>query len=154
MPAQIEYPSVFRRYLAALIDASTIWLTIFFGFQLMTGFGVESTTPRICLFAVMLLGYEPILTRRLCTLGQGVMRFRVRTFDERGHITIPQAYGRYLLKATLGIISMLTIPAARERRAIHDFAANTIVVDWRSDYSKPLDAAIVGHPNNPMEIDG
>ena len=137
--SQTDYPSVFRRYIAALIDASVIWGTIVFGFQLMTRFGVESTTPRISLFLLMLLCYEPILTSRLCTLGQCAMLFRVRTFDDHERIGLARAYGRFLVKATLGIISLFTIPASRERRAIHDMTAGTIVINSPSERSTSPD---------------
>jgi len=37
------------------------------------------------------------------------------------------------VKYLLGIISMLTIPARADRRAIHDFATDTIVIEAAND---------------------
>ena len=45
------------------------------------------------------------------------------------HISLLQAYVRLLVKYCLGVISVLTIPARQDRRAIHDFATETVVIE-------------------------
>jgi uncharacterized RDD family membrane protein YckC len=81
------------------------------------------------LLLLVFLNYEPVLTRFLCTAGQAVMRFRVREIDSGNPPPIWRLYVRVIVKATLGLISFLTLPARADRRAIHDLAANTLVVE-------------------------
>jgi uncharacterized RDD family membrane protein YckC len=84
------------------------------------------------LFALVFLNYEPVLTRFLCTAGQAVMRFRVREMTSGSPPPIWRLYIRVVVKASLGLISFLTLPARADRRAIHDLAANTLVVEARA----------------------
>ena len=44
-------------------------------------------------------------------------------------INILQALIRYILKVGLGWISFLTIHSNKERRAIHDFAAGSVMIE-------------------------
>jgi hypothetical protein len=44
-------------------------------------------------------------------------------------VPIWRLHMRVVVKSVLGIISFLTLPARRDRRAIHDLAANTLVVE-------------------------
>jgi uncharacterized RDD family membrane protein YckC len=75
------------------------------------------------------IAYEPLATAFGCTLGQALMRFRVRTVEGLKRIGVTQAYGRFLVKYLLGIISFVTMPARSDRRAIHDLASETIVIE-------------------------
>ena len=78
----------------------------------------------------MLFLYEPIFTSRFCTLGQKIMGIRVREIFSLQKISIPKAYLRIVIKIFLGFISFFSIPFSSERRAIHDFVAGTIVVNY------------------------
>jgi uncharacterized RDD family membrane protein YckC len=69
------------------------------------------------------------MTVFLCTLGQAVMRFRVRKADDLSRVSLVQVYIRIVVKYLLGVISFLTMPARRDRRAIHDLAGGTIVIE-------------------------
>lgn len=121
----MQYPSVSKRYFAAVIDVFVI-LGIFY---------IASESPVASLakanifvvYAIVFL-YEPVFTSKLCTLGQFMMGYRVRTLGDYKRIGVFQALSRYIIKIPLGIISMLTIPARRDRRAIHDLVTSTIVV--------------------------
>lgn len=82
---------------------------------------------------LMILGlYEPLLTRYLCTPGQLLMRIRVRTEPGIERVPVLLTFVRSVVKYLLGIISFAFMPAHREKRALHDLAAGTIVVDARS----------------------
>lgn len=123
----MQYPSVFRRYLSALLDVLILWFGAFLIIQIP---GLADSNLRVAIpIAVLVLAYEPILTTYVCTAGQWLFRYRVRTFDGHERISIGQAYGRLVLKYLLGIISILTIPSRKDRRAIHDFASETIVIE-------------------------
>jgi uncharacterized RDD family membrane protein YckC len=75
--------------------------------------------------------HEPLLTTYACRLGQAVMRIRVRTAGNLTRIGLDQAFGRLIVKYLLGIISLLTVPARRDRRAIRDLSSGTIVIEAR-----------------------
>lgn len=126
----MTYPSVFRRYLATLLDIAVIWFWIFGLTRIPAVAGSRWGMPVAALTVIVL--YEPIFTSRLCTLGQMLMRFRVRDLKTTKRIPVHVAYVRVLVKYLLGAISVLTIPARTDRRAIHDLAVDSIVLDARA----------------------
>lgn len=125
------YPNLLRRYLGAVVDFIVVILVVVSIGQLpflsrdTHGFG------EIVLLLVF-LNYEPVLTRFLCTVGQALMRFRVRDMTSERRPPIWRLYIRLIIKTTLGLISFLTLPARADRRAIHDLAARTLVVEASS----------------------
>ena len=127
----MNYPSVFRRYLSTLLDLLVLWSWIYVVTRIPMI--VESNWATVAIIAPVVLTYEPMLTTFRCTIGQWVFRLRVRTFEGGNRISIPQAYGRLFVKFLLGTISILTIPARPDRRAIHDFATETIVIEAAED---------------------
>ncbi|HEY6642130.1 RDD family protein [Povalibacter sp.] len=123
----MEYPNVLRRYLATVIDFFVLWCIVY-AFSRLPNVS-ESSTLVYWVLGLSLLLYEPLLTTYACTLGQMVMRVRVRTPDGLRRVRIDQAIGRTVVKYLLGIISFLTVPARKDRRAIHDLASGTIVFE-------------------------
>lgn len=127
----MTYPSVFRRYLSTLLDVLLLWCWVYAVTRVPVV--VESNWIAAAVIAPVILTYEPMLTAFRCTIGQWIFRLRVRTFEGGERISIAQAYGRLFVKYLLGAISILTIPARKDRRAIHDFATETIVVEATND---------------------
>jgi uncharacterized RDD family membrane protein YckC len=126
----MTYPSVLRRYLATLVDILFLWFCIY-GITRLPAF--EHGGWRVAATAgIVLVLYEPMLTSFGCTLGQWLMRFRVRSIESFRRIPVLRSYARLGVKYLLGGISLLTIPARLDRRAIHDLAVDSIVVDARS----------------------
>src|SRR5512147_3093058 len=101
----MSYPSVLRRYLATLLDVAVIWVCIY-GLTHIPVVANSAWGMPISAAAVVLL-YEPVFTSRLCTLGQAVMRFRVRDHDTLGRIPVHIAYARVFVKYFLGALSVL-----------------------------------------------
>jgi uncharacterized RDD family membrane protein YckC len=126
----MKYPNVLRRYLATLLDLFAWWCLVY----AMSNVPVitQHGTLAYALFGLSFLLYEPLLTTYACTLGQAIMGIRVRTLNGLQRIGLDQAYGRLMVKYLLGIISLLTIPARADRRAIHDLASDTIVISASS----------------------
>jgi uncharacterized RDD family membrane protein YckC len=123
----MEFPNLFRRYVASLIDVIVVIALVgFIGSSSLTESGNISG---VVIFIVVIVAYEPILTVFACTLGQLVMRIRVRHSQAHVRIGFFSALFRTLVKYSLGIISFLTMPMQRERRAMHDLAAGTLVLD-------------------------
>src|SRR5262245_18170002 len=113
-------PSLVRRYGATLIDAFFIMFLMILagvGFQAVSD---ASVTPRVVVFVLILFVYAPLLTSRLCTIGQRLTGLRVRRHaDPSQRIGIIAAYVRFTVKILLGAISFLTLAVTKERRAIH-----------------------------------
>lgn len=123
----MRYPNILRRYLATVVDIGVIWFFIYLISRLPALTGSDALAYSLC--GILILLYEPLLTTYASTPGQALMRFKVRTKDGLKRIGLSQAYGRFIVKYLLGVISLLTIPARKDRRAIHDLAADTIVVE-------------------------
>jgi len=84
---------------------------------------------RALLFISLLFIYEPVAQTLGCTLGNYIMGIRTRqsTNHSKG-INIAQAYIRFIIKSLLGWVSFFTIYSNKKRRAIHDMAANSVVI--------------------------
>ncbi len=124
----IRYPTILRRYFSTVID---FW----FCFLLVGAVGLLPLSKEGVIYGrtIVLLGYfvlyEPLLTSKLATFGQLLLKVRVRALgDPNAKISIGRAYLRYAVKLILGIISFFTIPFTARQRAVHDFAAGSMMV--------------------------
>ncbi len=127
----VQFPRLTRRYFAALIDGFvTITLLIAAGVALQ-GEGPGMQPLRVAFWVVILFGYEPIFTSKLCTLGQRLIGIRVRRNENMGlKIGIFAAYIRFAVKILLGLVSFFIIGMNENSRAIHDFAAGSVMIDF------------------------
>src|SRR5262249_35735800 len=88
---------------------------------------------RAGLFVALWFGYEPGLTAYAATLGQRLMGLRVRRVGgPTRRVSPPAGWLRCVLKLGLRVISFRTLALSRERRAIHDFASGSVVLDARA----------------------
>ncbi len=125
---EIEYPSLVRRYQAVLIDTLFMLVLFIICAEILKGFEGEMIEVKIAL-VVLILSYVPIFTAFSSTLGQKLMGVRVRKISNpTQRINILQAVVRIIVKTLLGWLSFLSINFNSEHRAIHDFAASSIVV--------------------------
>jgi uncharacterized RDD family membrane protein YckC len=51
-----------------------------------------------------------------------------RESDENRNILFPLAIVRYIVKASLGLVSLLTVSGNVKRKAIHDYLVGSVVV--------------------------
>jgi uncharacterized RDD family membrane protein YckC len=59
-----------------------------------------------------------------------MMKIRVRKYARHGErINLLQAYVRYIFKSGLGWLSFLTVHTNKERRAIHDIIAGSVMIE-------------------------
>jgi len=124
---EVEYPTILRRYLSTVIDGWLI-LTILFILPYFIEDKENTLYFRLIMVAIMLFGYEPLFTSKLCTLGQKIMGVRIRTFGNYQKLNYPAALLRVTIKGFLGIISFFTIIFSKDRRALHDYASGSIVI--------------------------
>jgi uncharacterized RDD family membrane protein YckC len=126
---EIMYPTILRRYLSTFIDGMLI-LTVMLLCSMV--FSQNTDTARI-LSKVIILSmffiYEPFCTSQFCTLGQKIMGIRIRKASNYERISILQAYIRIIVKIFLGFYSFFTIISSDKKRAVHDYAAGSIVIE-------------------------
>ena len=124
-----QIPSLVRRYGASLIDAFFIMFLMILAGVALQAESEASVTARVVAFVLILFAYEPVLTSRLCTIGQRLTGLRVRRYGNREErIGFLAAYVRFAVKILLGAISFLTLAFTKEKRAIHDLAAGSIML--------------------------
>jgi uncharacterized RDD family membrane protein YckC len=126
----MRYPSLLRRYVASLIDGSILCVVFALYVREPLHFA-QSQAINYWPLALLAL-YEPLLTRYLCTPGQLLTNIRVRTEPEIERVPVWRTFYRLFVKYLLGLLSFVFMPAHRQKRALHDLAAKTIVIDARS----------------------
>jgi uncharacterized RDD family membrane protein YckC len=127
--AQRQYPSLSDRVQSTFIDSILIVLLMLLFSSVLDRFENAPDWIRIALFVGLWGVYEPLCTTFGCTVGNYIKNIRVRSQKDRGkHINFFQAFARYIVKLALGWISFLTIHSNHEKRAIHDFVAQSVMV--------------------------
>lgn len=122
----VEYPTILRRYLSTFIDGWLILSLLFVIACFIEGRG--NTLFRLIIAALVLFGYEPLFTSKFRTLGQMIMGIKIRTADNFERLSYPAALLRSIVKWIFGFISLFIIIFSKERRALHDYAAGSIVI--------------------------
>lgn len=126
---EFTYPTLLRRYVAFFLDVWLGWFLMIVTMVILDDHESRSAVM-ITLAAALLLGYDPLLTAYSATLGQRLMKIRVRDYhDPSQRIPLWRAYARIVVKFSLGIISFFTIHSNVEHRAIHDFAGESVVIN-------------------------
>src|SRR5678815_2062789 len=131
---EVNYPSLAKRIQSIFIDSLLIIVLMFLSAWILDKMNPEQNEGdewiRIVLFIALWGVYEPLSMTLGCTLGNYLMKIRVRKHNNAGKkINLLQAYARFIIKFFLGWLSFITISFNPERRAIHDFASGSIVVE-------------------------
>lgn len=128
-----EYPSIVTRFQSSAVDGVLMLISMFAFASLV---GDNETLPgwmKAVVFVGFWLLYEPICTTYAATLGNYVMGVRVRNIDDHGkRISLRQAFIRAAVKAVLGGWSFFYVHFNPQRRAVHDIAAKSIVLEAKS----------------------
>ncbi|MEI6059306.1 MAG: RDD family protein [Bacteroidota bacterium] len=131
-----HYPGVFDRFKAIAADGALVIVLMFAAAYVFSLFETVPDNARILAFVLIFILYDPLFTGILGgTVGHMMIGIRVkRASDETKNILFPLAIIRYIVKAGLGWISLLTISGNAKRRAIHDYLVGSVVV-----YAKPFE---------------
>lgn len=126
----MKYATLLKRVKAAIVD-----------FLVLMGLGLSVSTilskfenvpdfVRIILFILIFILYDPIFTSTIgATIGHLFLGLRVRrSNNEDKKIIFPIAIVRFILKALLGWISLLSIAVIKKKKAIHDLVAGSVVL--------------------------
>jgi uncharacterized RDD family membrane protein YckC len=124
---EVEYPTILRRYLSTLVDGWFI-LTLLFILAYFIKDKEDTLYFRLIIVALLLFGYEPLFTSKLCTLGQKIMGIRIRTVGNFQKLNYPAALFRVTIKWLLGFISLFLIIFSKDKRALHDLTSGSIVI--------------------------
>ncbi len=123
-----QYPTLLTRYKALLIDFLLVGAVLVF---LMVAIGETENHTAIMVTAwlIVFLGYEPIFTISSATIGQRLMKIRVRSIANPSQpIKVWQSYLRFVVKGALGWLSFLSINFNPQHRAIHDMAGASVMI--------------------------
>ncbi|MDB2462494.1 RDD family protein [Algibacter sp.] len=124
------YASVFDRFKAAFIDTVILIIMMYIISQVFDGFETIPNFVKIIAYIVLFILYDPLLTSMNGgTVGHSLLKIGVRKDgDLNNNISFPFAIIRFILKAFLGWISLLTISGNDKKKAIHDGVAKSVVV--------------------------
>ncbi|GAB4093791.1 RDD family protein [Flaviaesturariibacter terrae] len=131
---RVEYPSLSDRIQSSFIDGVLIVVLMSGSANALERFEDDGHDwLRMALFFGIWGIYEPLCTTLGFTVGNLVKGIRVRrASDPSKRINFFAALLRYVLKMCLGWISFLTMHSNRERRAIHDLAAGSVMIRKQS----------------------
>ena len=131
---EIRYPELKTRIQSTFIDT-----ILMIGLMFLASTILDKSNPsqededgwiRAVIFISIWGIYEPVSMVFGSTLGNYLMKIRVKKArDTDKKINLLQAYVRFPVKICLGWISFLTIHGNKERRAIHDLVAGTVMIE-------------------------
>ncbi len=124
------YGSLLKRVKAVFIDILIIVGMGLLAATLLSRFDDAPDSIRLISFLLVFFLYDPICTSLIGgTIGHIIMGLRVRQgADELKRIIFPLAIIRFIFKAFLGWISLLTVSNNKKSKAIHDSIVNSVVI--------------------------
>lgn len=134
-PEQKNYPSVFDRVKAIVADTACILIFMAIAAYIFSLFENVPDSVRIIVFVFIFFLYDPLFTSIFGgTIGHMMNGIRVKKEkNETQNIVFPLAVIRFLVKASLGLISLLTVHNNKKRKAIHDFIVGSVMVYSKKD---------------------
>lgn len=129
-PDGINYPGVSERLKATVMDSMVLVFMMIGVTYLFAQFEEVSATVRVAAFIFIFVLYDPLMTSVFgATLGHRSMGIRVsKGTDHAQRIAFPLAIVRYVIKALLGWLSLLTVGSSKQRLALHDMAVGSVVL--------------------------
>ena len=126
-----KYANVSNRVKAVVIDGIVLFALMFIVTEIFVYFENVPNAFRIIAFISIFFLYDPILISRYgATIGHSYSKIAVKKEDDPvKNLPFHKAIIRFMLKAALGWISLLTVTGSRKRQAIHDSLVNSIVIE-------------------------
>ncbi|HKJ42530.1 MAG TPA: RDD family protein [Sunxiuqinia sp.] len=125
-----NYPPLPDRIKASIIDAIVLISMIIGATYLFEAIKTTPDVARAIAFLFIFLLYEPIFVSSFGgTIGHMLLGLRVkREKDQSKNVFFPLAIVRFIIKALLGWISLITVTSNSKRNALHDMAVKSIVI--------------------------
>lgn len=125
-----SYPHVSDRAKAVVIDSIVIITELVLITYIFSLFENVPDVAKKIAFVFIFFLYDPIFTSFFGgTIGHMIMNIRVRrNRNEQKNILLPLAIIRFIVKAFLGWLSLLTVSSNEKRKAIHDMLVGSVVI--------------------------
>ncbi|MBL4715332.1 MAG: RDD family protein [Bacteroidia bacterium] len=125
-----DYPKLIDRIKAAFVDVLVLLALMVAVSSIFSSFDNVPDGIRIAAFIFIFGLYDPIFTSMLGgTLGHMIIGIRVKKeSNQKDNISFLLAIIRFIIKALLGWISLLTVTSNKKRKAIHDSVVGSVVV--------------------------
>ncbi|MCF8373248.1 MAG: RDD family protein [Bacteroidales bacterium] len=125
-----EYPGVSLRVKAIVTDGIVLVVCMILITYLFSLFENVPDAARIIAFLFVFFLYDPIFTSTFGgTIGHFAFGIQVkRESDQERNILFPYAIIRFIVKALLGWMSLLTVSNNEKGKAIHDMVVGSVVV--------------------------
>lgn len=125
-----NYPPIFLRVKAAVIDAVLIMMLMYTATVIFSRLEIINSIVKMVTFVFIFMLYEPLMVRFLgASLGHLFCDLKVGKDNENHtNLSLPVAIIRFLIKSTLGWLSLLSISGDSKKRAIHDILAKSVVI--------------------------
>lgn len=133
-----NYPGVSDRVKAIIADSIVIIAFMFIASYTFSLFESVPDYAPVIAFVFIFLLYDPLFTSIFGgTIGHIMLGIRVkRESNEQKNILFPLAVLRYIVKAILGVISLIIVSGNEKKKAIHDYLVGSVVVYARSKEEK------------------
>lgn len=121
------------RVKATVIDGIVLIAAMYATSEILDLFENVPTYVRIVAAIFIFILYDPILTSKYGgTIGHSYSKINVKKDSDRAtNISFPAALLRFVLKASLGWLSLLTVTGNEKKKAIHDLAVNSVVLEMK-----------------------
>lgn len=122
------------RVKAAVIDGIILIAAMYATSEILNLFEKVPNYVRIVAAVFLFVLYDPIFTSQFGgTIGHSYSKINVKKDSDRTtNISLPAAVLRFILKASLGWLSLLTVTGNEKKKAIHDLAVNSVVLEEKS----------------------
>lgn len=119
------------RIKAAVIDGIVLIAAMYAVSEILALFDGVPNFVRIMVAIVLFVLYDPIFTSKYGgTIGHSYSKITVKSdSDSKANISFPIAVIRFVLKATLGWLSLITVTGNEKKKALHDLVANSVVLE-------------------------
>ena len=127
----LTFATISSRIKAVFVDTLLIVILAYLISETLTRFEDVPVYVRISLFTIIFVLYDPLFVSLFgATVGHSYFKIIVKSKKQpQKNISFFCALIRYMLRYTLGWISLLTISGNSEKRAIHDMAGGSIVLE-------------------------
>ncbi|HET6558368.1 MAG TPA: RDD family protein [Prolixibacteraceae bacterium] len=125
-----KFPGIIERVKAIVTDSVVIILFIMIITYVFSLFDSVPDKAKMIAFVFVFVLYDPLFTSIFGgTIGHMLLGLRVkRGSDQMKNILFPLAIVRYIVKASLGIISLITVSGNKNGKAIHDYLVGSVVI--------------------------
>ncbi len=126
-----KYAILPDRVKAAVIDGIVIIAAMYIISEILNLFENVPNFVRIIAAIILFILYDPFFTSKYGgTIGHSYSNISVKNdSDVSKNISFPIAILRFVLKASLGWLSLLTVTSNNKKKAIHDLAVNSVVLE-------------------------